>query len=190
MAWPRATTRLPLIATCWSAPAEAPPGGGRTIVFQARPLVVVHTAGWLLCEPTETNPCAPAATASTWLEPSVSFTSCARVQLVMLADHQTSATQPPPDATSLPTMTYPAGPEVAATAETPARSWVMFPPATPQISPSAEVSTTGPGAPVASQPAGPCVTLVSTRRWGSAATSPSEETRVQAPAEVRRHTAG
>src|SRR5206468_2324662 len=33
--WPRATTRLPLIATCWSAPAEAPAGGGRTIVFQA-----------------------------------------------------------------------------------------------------------------------------------------------------------
>src|SRR6266436_3860856 len=77
VAWPRATTRLPLIATCWSAPAEAPAGGGRTIVFQARPLVVVHTAGWLLCEPTETNPCAPAATASTWLDPSASFTSCA-----------------------------------------------------------------------------------------------------------------
>src|SRR5262249_57884145 len=100
--WPRATTRLPSIATCWSAPAVAPAGGGRTIVFQARPSVVVHTAGWPLCEPTETNPCAPAATASTWLEPSASFTSCARVQLVMLADHQTSATQLPPGATSLP----------------------------------------------------------------------------------------
>src|SRR5437667_278903 len=134
--------------------------------FQLPPVEDAHraTAGWLLCEPTETNPCAPAATASTWLEPSASFTSCARVQLVMLADHQTSATQLPPAATSLPTMTYPAGPEVAATAETPARSWVMFPPATPQISPSAEVSTTGPGAPTASHPAGPCVTLVSARR--------------------------
>src|SRR6201995_4112615 len=108
----------------------------------------------------------------------------------MLADHQTSATQPPPAATSLPTTTYPAGPEVAATAETPARSSVMFPPATPQTSPSAEVSPPGRGAPAASQPAGPCVTLVSARRWGSAATSPSEETSVQAPAEVRRHTAG
>src|SRR6185295_7078904 len=129
-------------------------------------------------------------TASTWLEPVARFTSCARVQLVMLADHQTSATQPPPTATSRPTMTYPAGPEVAATAETPPRSWVMFPPVTPQMSPSAEVSTTGPGAPTASQPAGPCVTLVSARRCGSAATSPSEETRVQAPTEVRRHTAG
>src|SRR6266705_4484595 len=182
--WPKATTRLPLIATCWSAPAEAPAGGGRTIVFQARPLVVIHAAGWLLCEPTETNPCAVAATASTWLEPSVSFTSCARVQLVMLADHQTSATQPPPGATSLPTMTYPAGPEVAATAETPPRSWVMFPPATPQIAPSAEVRTTGPGVPTASQPAGPCVTLVSARSLGSAATSASEDTSVQALPEV------
>src|SRR5689334_4673855 len=188
--WPSATTRLPSTATCWSAPAEAPAGGGMTMVFQERPSVVTHAAGWLLCEPTETNPCAVAATASTWLEPVARFTSCARVQLVVLGDHQTSATQLPPAATSRPTMTYPAGPEVAATAETPPRSWVMFPPATPQMSPSAEVSTTGPGAPTASQPAGPCVTLVSARRWGSAATSPSEETRVQALDEVRRHTAG
>src|ERR1700745_4329262 len=187
--WPRATTRLPLTATCWSAPADAPPGAGMTSVFHDRPLVVIHAAGWLLCEPTETNPCGVAATASTWLEPVARFTSCARVQLVMLADHQTSATQPPPAATSRPTTTYPAGPEIAATAETPARSWGMFPPATPQPAPPAEVSPTGPGAPAASQPAGPCVTLVSARRWGSAATSPSEETRVQGPAEGRRHTA-
>src|SRR5690348_11443401 len=108
----------------------------------------------------------------------------------MLGDHQTSATQLPPGATSLPTMMYPAGPAAVATAETPARSWVIFPPAIPQISPSAEDSTTGPGAPTASQPACPCVTLVSERRCGSAATSPSEETRVQLPTGVRRHTAG
>ena len=132
-------------------------------------MAVVHTAGLLSCEPTETNPCAPAATASTWLEPVASFTSCARVQLVRFGDHQTSATQLPPGATSLPTMTYPAGPEVAATAATPARSWVMSPAATSQSVPSAEVRTTGPGAPTASQPAGPCVTLVSARRPGSAA---------------------
>src|SRR6266849_4110884 len=190
VAWPRATTWLPLIATCWSTAVAAPFGTGRTIVFQERPSAVVHTAGLLSCEPTETKPCAPAATASTWLEPVVSFTSCARVQLVRFGDHQTSATQPPPGATSLPTMTYPAGPEAAATADTPARSCVMCPPATPQIVPSAEVSTTGPGVPTASQPAGPWVTLVSARSLGSAATSPSEETSVQAPPDVFCHTAG
>src|SRR5262249_31655466 len=102
-----------------------------TIVFHDRPLVVIHAAGWPLCEPTETNPCAVAATASTWLEPVARFTSCARVQLVMRADHQTSATQPPPGATSRPTMTYPAGPAVAATAETPARARAMWPPPPP-----------------------------------------------------------
>src|SRR5271165_564045 len=196
VAWPRATTRLPLIATCWST-AVAPPtspapfsGTGSTIVFQEVPLAVVQTAGLLSCEPTETNPCAPAATASTWLEPVVSFTSCARVQLVRFGDHQTSATQPPPGATSLPTMTYPAGPEAAATADTPVRSWVMFPPATPQTVPSAEVRTTGPGVPTASQPAGPCVTLVSARNPGSAEISAREETSVQAPPVVFHHTAG
>src|SRR5271169_6499570 len=184
VAWPRATTRLPLIATCWSTAVAAPSGTGRTIVSQEVPLAVVQTAGLPSCEPTETKPCAPAATVSTWLEPVVSFTSCARVQLVRFGDHQTSATQPPPAATSLPTMMYPAGPEVAATADTPVRSWTMFPPATPQTVPSAEVRTTGPGAPTASQPAGPCVTLVSARRPGSAPTSgwvsANEETSVQA----------
>src|SRR5271166_6005226 len=197
VACPRATTRLPLIATCWSTAVAAPPtspgpssGTGRTIVSQEVPLAVVQTAGLLSCEPTETNPCAPAATASTWLEPVVSFTSCARVQLVRFGDHQTSATQPPPGATSLPTMTYPAGPEAAATADTPVRSWVMFPPATPQTVPSAEVRTTGPGVPTASQPAGPCVTLVSARNPGSAETSAREETSVQAPPVVFHHTAG
>ena len=35
----------------------------------------------------------------------------------------------------------------------------------------AEVKTTGPGAPTASQPAGPCVTLVSARRPVSAPAS-------------------
>src|SRR5271157_6087166 len=190
VAWPRATTRLPLIATCWSTAVAAPSGPGRTIVSQEVPLAVVQTAGLLSCEPTETKPRAPAATASTWLEPVVSFTSCARVQLVRFGDHQTSATQPPPGATSLPTMTYPAGPEVAATATTPVRSWVMFPPATPQTAPSAAVRTTGPGVPTASQPAGPCVTLVSACRPGSAETSAREETSVQAPPVVFRHTAG
>src|SRR5580704_357082 len=101
---PRATTRLPSIAICWSTPV-APCGSGRTIVFQAGPLVVVHNAGWPSCDPAEMNPCALAATASTWLEPVASFTSCARVQLAMFGDHQTSATQEPPGATSLPTMT-------------------------------------------------------------------------------------
>ena len=194
VAWPRATTRLPLIATCWSTALAAPSGTGRTIVSQERPLAVVQTAGLPSCEPTETNPCAPAATASTWLEPVVSFTSCARVQLVRFGDHQTSATQPPPAATSLPTMTYPAGPEVAATADTPVRSWAMFPPATPQTVPSAEVRTTGPGAPTASQPAGPCVTLVSARRPESAPASgwvsANEETNVQGPPVVFRQIAG
>src|SRR5580692_9004676 len=80
VAWPRATIRSPLIATCWSTAVASPGGGGSTIVFQVVPLAVVQTAGMLSCEPTETNPCALAATARTWLEPVVSFTSCARVQ--------------------------------------------------------------------------------------------------------------
>src|SRR5208282_1100483 len=69
VACPRATTRLPLIAICWSTAVAAPSGTGRTIVFQEVPLAVVQTAGLLSCEPTETKPRAPAATASTWLEP-------------------------------------------------------------------------------------------------------------------------
>ena len=90
-------------------------------------------------------------------------------------------------------MTYPAGPEVAATADTPARSWVMFPPATPQAVPSAEVRTTGPGVPTASQrrPVRHAGQRAQARvgagqRWVSA----SEETSVQAPPGVFRHTAG
>src|SRR6266852_2627836 len=41
VAWPRATTWLPLIATCWSTAVAAPFGTGRTIVFQERPSAVV-----------------------------------------------------------------------------------------------------------------------------------------------------
>src|SRR6266700_3157014 len=119
VAWPRATTVAPLTATCWSAPTVAPAGSGSTIVSQARPSEVFQTAGWLSCEPTETNPSWLAATDSTWFEPSASFVSRARVQLVRLSENQTSATEEPPGATSLPTMTYPAGPEAAAAADTP-----------------------------------------------------------------------
>src|SRR5215470_5233737 len=75
LAWPSATTRLPLTATCWSAAAEEPFGGGMTIVLQDLPSVVVHAAGWPLCDPTETKPSAVAATESTWLDPVARFTS-------------------------------------------------------------------------------------------------------------------
>src|SRR5271166_3497747 len=63
VACPRATTRLPFIAICWSTAVAAPPtspapfsGTGRTIVFQEVPLAVVQTAGLPSCEPAETNP--------------------------------------------------------------------------------------------------------------------------------------
>src|SRR5690349_1839263 len=190
VAWPRATTLAPLTATCWSTPAVAPDGSGSSIVSQAVPSMVFQTAGRPLCEPTETNPSLVAATDSTWFEPSASFVSWARVQLVRFVENQPSATEGPPGAGSLPTMAYPAGPEAAATADTPARSWVMLPPATPQFAPSGEVRMTGPGAPTASQPDGPCVTLVSARRCGSAVTSPSVEASAQALPAVFRHTAG
>src|SRR5689334_8795255 len=91
VAWPRATTLAPLTATCWSAPAVAPAGSGSTIVSQARPSEVFQTAGWLLCEPTETNPSWVAATESTWFEPSAPFVSWARVQVVRFFENQTSA---------------------------------------------------------------------------------------------------
>src|SRR5260370_21464330 len=41
VAWPRATTRVPLIATCWSTAVAAPSGTGRTIAFHEGPLAVV-----------------------------------------------------------------------------------------------------------------------------------------------------
>ena len=66
----------------------------------------------------------------------------------------------------------------------------MSPAATAQFVPSAEVRITGPGTPTASQPAGPCVTLVSVRRPGATETSDSEEASVQAPPDAWRHTAG
>ena len=63
-------------------------------------------------------------------------------------------------------MTYPDGFAAVTMADVPARSWVIGPLARCQVVPSVEVSTTGPGAPTASQPAGPCVTLVSADRPG------------------------
>src|ERR1700722_18077342 len=98
VAWPTATTRFPLMATCCRTADEAPAGAGRTIVVQVVPLAVIQTAGWPSCDPTDTKPAAPAATASTWLEPVTSFTSCARVHDFRSGDHHTPATQPPPDA--------------------------------------------------------------------------------------------
>src|SRR5271167_2557857 len=121
---PKAATRSPLIAICRNTPV-VPGGSASAIVVQAVPLVEVHTAGWPLCDPTDTKPCASAATAATaatWLEPPTSFTSRARVQEARLGDHHTSATQAPPGATSWPAMMYPCGPAVAATLVTPARS--------------------------------------------------------------------
>src|ERR1700731_3228175 len=44
VAWPRETTRFPLIAICCSTADEAPAGTGRTIVVHVVPSVVVHTA--------------------------------------------------------------------------------------------------------------------------------------------------
>ena len=58
-------------------------------MVQLVPLVVVQSAGWPLWEPTDTKPVPSAATASTWLEPLVSFTSCARVQLARSAEWNT-----------------------------------------------------------------------------------------------------
>src|SRR6266849_329340 len=155
VSWPRATTRFPLIATCWSTAEEAPAGSARTIVVHSRPSVVVQTAGWLSCEPTDTKPCGSAATARTWAEPVVTFMSRARTHEVRLLDHQTSATLALSGPAGRPTTEYPAGPAAAATADTPPRSFSMSPPARRQAEPSAEVRTTGPGTPTASQPDGP-----------------------------------
>ena len=105
MAWPTATTRFPLIATCCRTAEEAPACLGSTMVVQVVPLDVVHTARLPSCDPTDTKPAAPAATASTWLEPVTSFTSWAPVHDFRSGENHTSATQTPPAATSLPTMT-------------------------------------------------------------------------------------
>ncbi len=56
--------------------------------------------------------------------------------------------------------------------------------------PLAEVNATAPGAPTASQPAGPCVTLPSAVRPGLAETSESGEIRVQEPPPALRQIAG
>src|SRR5260370_20516854 len=58
VAWPRATTVSPLMATCWSTAVAAPPRTGRTMGSQERPLAVVPTAGWPSCAPPATNPLA------------------------------------------------------------------------------------------------------------------------------------
>src|SRR5579862_8468276 len=164
----------------------------RTIVLQLRPSVVVHTAGLSSCDPADTNPSALAATASTWLEPVASFTSCARTQKLRFGDHHTSATQLPPGATSLPTMMYPTGPAAVATAATPARSSVMEPGPVVncQVVPLAEVATYGPGAPTASQPSGPWVTPVSSLSPVPAGTEASVVARAQELPEPFSHTAG
>src|SRR5580704_771439 len=57
--WPSATTRLPLTATCWITPAEAPSGSCRLTVVQARPSGLIHTAGLLSAEPADTKPDGP-----------------------------------------------------------------------------------------------------------------------------------
>ena len=91
----------------------------------------------------------------------------ARVQEVRFGDHHSSAVPPLPEAARLAAMTYPDGFAAVATADTPAKSWVMDPLARCQVVPSVvEVSMTGPGPPAASQPADPCVTLVSADRPG------------------------
>src|ERR1700733_12145814 len=105
VARPTATTRFPLMATCCRTADEASAGAGRTIVVRGGPLAGTQTRGGPSCDPTDTKPAAPAATASTWLEPVTSFTSCARIHDFRSGDHHTSATQAPPVATSLPTMT-------------------------------------------------------------------------------------
>src|SRR5271169_3506942 len=109
VAWPRATTWSPLIATCVSAAAEAPGGRPRRIVVQSWPSVVVHTAGWPPSEPTAMNSCASAPIASTWPAPSVSFMLVSRVQEVRFGDHHSSAVPPLPEAARLAAMTYPDG---------------------------------------------------------------------------------
>ena len=105
VAWPSSGHAVPADRDLLQDGRRGSGGTGRTIVVQVVPLAVVHAAGLPSCDPTDTKPAASAATASTWLEPVTSFTSCARAHDFRSGDHHTSATQPPPDATSLPTMT-------------------------------------------------------------------------------------
>src|SRR5262249_48045183 len=166
----------------------APVSSGVLTAVQVRPSELIHTVGSLSWEPAETKPTGPAATASTRLEPPVSFTSCALVQVTRSGDHQTSRECAPPGSATVPELTYPCGPLAAGTTDTPARSCVM-PFDDRQLVPSEEVSTRGPG-PTASHPCGPWVTADSSARSVPADTWVSEETRVQGPSDTRRHTAG
>ncbi len=106
VAWPRATTWSPLIATCVSAAAEAPGGRPSLFVVQSWPSVVVHTAGWPPSEPTAMNSCVSAPIASTWPVP-LAFMLVSRVQEVRFRDHHRSAVALPPEAATFATMTYP-----------------------------------------------------------------------------------
>jgi hypothetical protein len=66
----------------------------------------------------------------------------------------------------------------------------MFPAASCQLVPLAEVKMTGPGAPAVIHPADPCVTLDNAVRLEKRDTSDSSETRLQVPVDVFRYTAG
>ena len=56
-------------------------------------------------QPADTKPAGPAATASTWLEPPVSFTSRNLVQVIRSCDHQTSRESVPPVSATVPVIT-------------------------------------------------------------------------------------
>src|SRR6266516_1396900 len=103
--WPSATAWVPLTATCWIIPAVAPAGSGVLTAVQVRPSELVHTTGKFSCEPAEMKPEGPAATASTRLEPPVSFTSRALVQVTRSGDHQTSREYAPPGSATVPVIT-------------------------------------------------------------------------------------
>ena len=66
----------------------------------------------------------------------------------------------------------------------------MPPAAATHLVPSAEVRTTGPGTPTASQPTDPCVTLVSARKPRPAPSVAGEDTSVQRLPPRLRQTAG
>src|SRR6185437_1539906 len=103
--WPSATAWLPLTATCWITPAVAPAGSVVLTAVQVRPSELIHTTGRFSCEPADTKPAGPAATASTRLEPPVSFTSRALAQVTRSCDHQTSREYVPPVSATVPVIT-------------------------------------------------------------------------------------
>ena len=103
--WPSATAWVPLTATCWITPAVAPAGSGVLTGVQVRPSELIHTAGRFSCEPADTKPAGPAATASTRLDPPVSFTSRDLVQVTRSRDHQTSREYVPSVSAAVPVIT-------------------------------------------------------------------------------------